>query len=118
MFHNTVNFFEKGGEPMKTLYVCDICGLQSYDDQVIKDCEEQGNDHVYPVGTAIEFKPARAKGEWIPGTIHEVEFGRGDHMPLYIIRVSEQTAKQLGITQTLIRPFFEGGEMRLSPEYV
>ena len=101
---------------MKFFYVCEHCGSQSEDETVIRSCEALGNGHEYPVGTAIEFKPARANGEWVSGTVHEVEFRQSDHKPLYVIRISEQTAEQLGLSSnvTLIRPFFEDESMRLA----
>lgn len=79
--------------PVKTLFECEICSHQSQERKEIEACEAQGNQHLYPVDTPIEFRLSM-KGDWWCGVVTEVSFEAKSHKPIYKVWVNDPDERQ------------------------
>lgn len=100
----------------RELFTCSICLSQLYDEDQIKTCEKRGDGHLYPKGTAIEFKSARrsvtSPERWQQGIVSGVNFQNSSHKPRYFIKVSDDVANTLGMEGSAIIGLLEEKDMR------
>lgn len=75
---------------MKTLYECEVCGMQSEDQERVARCEANQKRPKYHEGDKVLFLFPEEEGVWLEGTITDVQIEEGTHKGIYEIHCEDK----------------------------